>query len=115
MEYVSGRVDADEEAALGVSGVEEFDLDDALVCLAHEEWVNEREDRWFRELYSWLGRQERPRISQRLQRLAKLYASKGKAWHRSQKETFFLSSKGGHHYGFEHELRILKRSPPFYY
>ncbi len=108
MEYVSSQVDADD--ALDALGVEEFDLDDALACLAHEEWVNEREDRWFRELYCWLGKQELTDEDLQALRGLRIIRLEGQDLASIADGEVFLSRKGGDEYGFEHELRIVKKS-----
>ncbi|SRR6266404_1310414 len=107
-EYISSQLVAS-VAVLEELGVAEFGLAELIECLRNSDWLEEQADEWLLRLYAYLGTHQ-PNKSQ-LQELKKLGILRlvgNRLSSVTEGSVFFPLDKRGS-YGFERELRVLKR------
>jgi len=91
--------------------VDEFLVGRLLVCLRNHDWTEKHDNKWFARLYYYLSRQEL--TDQQIDLLKELNIVKlenGQLTSANEGLIFFPFSRRGREYGFEHELRVIKRS-----
>ena len=111
-EYLSTEIKA-KKIILRKLGVEDFSIEKLIKCLENTEWVKKQSDEWFAFLYEYLSKREL--FNDQLKQL------KGLDIIRLENEEltsvkdeailaiFFPLNEKGKGYGFENELRIIKR------
>jgi len=109
-EYISSDVKAKKSILQQKLGVEEFSINHLIRCLEDEDWVKNHNNEWFADLFEYLSKQ---RISNetldQLKELKIVKLENGEIASINGGVIFFSLYKKGRDYGFEDELRILKK------
>lgn len=108
-EYISLDIKAN-KPILDAFGVQEFEFSHLVQCLQNVEWLEQQSDEWFNRLYLYLNRLElKEEPLRKLKELRILRLENNELASTIEKPVFFPLDKKGD-YGFEKELRILKRT-----
>jgi hypothetical protein len=108
-EYLSSKIKIAKDV-LRKLNVNEFSIDSLFECLKDNEWVGKQDAEWFALLYQYLSRQEL--TNEQIDLLKKLRIIKlenGRLTSIDEGPVFFPISRRGKDYGFENELRIIKK------
>jgi hypothetical protein len=108
-QYIASEVSAKVEILEDILGVLRFDFDLLLACLNHEHWVAHQSDEWLLKLYEFLSALKLSANEiENLRHLKILRLENGEMVDLASGQVFFPLSKKTN-YGFEHELRVLRR------
>jgi len=109
-EYISEKIDVAKDVLRKLK-VDEFSVDQLLEYLKNPEWTKKQDDEWFVRLYMYLSRQELTQDQFSLMRnLDILRLENGELVSTVDGPIFLPLSRQGKNYGFETELRVIKRS-----
>ena len=109
-EYLSKRVKVTKNI-LQKLNVDEFLVGRLLECLKNHDWIEKQDIKWFARLYYYLSRQElTDKQIALLKELSILKLENGGLTSTKEDYIFLPFSRRGKEYGFEHELRVIKRS-----
>ena len=107
-EYLSDKIKAKKQV-LQKLGVNDFSIDDLIKCLENKEWIKNQNEEWFAKLFNYLSKKKLS--DEQLERLRSLEIIKlenGELTSINKGAVFFpLERKAV--YGFEDELRIIKK------
>jgi hypothetical protein len=109
-EYLSINVEHNvSKQILSMLGVKEFSFSDLINCLQNTEWLMKKNDKWLSELYLYLKSLSlAPKDLEKLRSLKIIRRDNNELISPSEQTVFFPLGKKCD-YGFEHELRIIKR------
>lgn len=108
-EYISSDIKASKQI-LDALKVPEFGVEQLVQCLQKEEWLKKQSDEWFTWLYAYLNsRKLEVKQIEELKKLKIVRLENDELASTIEKPIFFPLDKKGD-YGFEKELRILKRA-----
>ncbi|MCX7811237.1 MAG: DUF3883 domain-containing protein [Leptospiraceae bacterium] len=108
-EYISSDIKAN-KSTLDALKVSEFEFSHLAQCLQKTEWLKQQSDEWFIKLYSYLNSRNLGEEQLReLKELRILRLENDELASTIEKPVFFPLDKKGD-YGFEKELRIIKRT-----
>jgi hypothetical protein len=108
-EYISSDIKAN-KSTLDALKVPEFEFSHLAQCLQKTEWLKQQSDEWFIKLYSYLNSRNLGEEQLReLKELRILRLENDELASTIEKPVFFPLDKKGD-YGFEKELRIIKRT-----
>jgi hypothetical protein len=108
-EYISSYIKAN-KPILDALKVPEFEFSHLAECLQKTEWLKQQSDEWFIKLYSYLSsRNLGEKKLRELKELKILRLENNELASTIEKPVFFPLDKKGD-YGFEKELRIIKRT-----
>lgn len=108
-EYISPDIKVNKEI-LDELGVPEFEFSDLVQCLQKEEWLINQSDEWFTRLYAYLNHKvlEDKQI-EAIKKLKIIRLESNELTSPSESNIFFPLDKKSN-YGFEAELRVIKRT-----
>jgi len=107
-EYLSDTIKAKRQV-LQKLGVNDFSIDDLIKCLENKEWIENKNEEWFAKLFNYLSKKKlSDEHLERLRSLEIIKLENGELTSINKGAVFFpLERKAV--YGFEDELRIIKR------
>jgi len=107
-EYLSDKIKAKKQV-LQKLGVNDFSINDLIKCLENEEWIKNQNEEWFARLFNYLSKKKLS--DEQLEQLKDLDIIKlenGKLTSINKGAVFFQLERKAV-YGFEDELRIIKK------
>lgn len=108
-EYILSKIKSDGEI-LDKLGVVKFSNEDLIKCLENTEWVKKQSDNWFALLYEYLSKELPHNLLGQLEGLDIIRLESGELTSKKEGVVFLSIDKKGKEYGFEKELRIVKRN-----
>ncbi|MCD6398647.1 MAG: hypothetical protein J7L08_01895, partial [Candidatus Aenigmarchaeota archaeon] len=109
-EYLSDKIKAKKQV-LQKLGVNDFSIDDLIKCLENKEWIKNQNEEWFAKLFNYLSKKKLS--DEKLERLRSLEIIKlenGEFTSINDDTIFFpLKKERKEIYGFENELRVIKK------
>jgi len=108
-EYISPEVKAKREILRSL-GVQTFECNHLLQCLQKNEWLDKQTDEWFTWLYEYLNNQKLEEKQFNVLTELKIIRLENNELVSISEGNIFLLSDGKGDYGFEEELRIVKRN-----
>ncbi|VVB85353.1 Uncharacterised protein [uncultured archaeon] len=109
-EYISSDLKIKKPILLAL-GVDSFKFDNLLQCLQKTEWLNKQNDDWFIKLYTYLNSEKLDQEQiQKLKKLKIIRLEKDGELASNLNEPIFFPLENKSDYGFEKELRIIKRT-----
>ncbi|MCW7081006.1 MAG: DUF3883 domain-containing protein, partial [Candidatus Methanospirare jalkutatii] len=107
-EYLSDKIKAKKQV-LQKLGVNDFSIDDLIKCLENKEWIKNQNEEWFARLFNYLSKKK---LSyEQLERLRSLEIIKLENGELTSinEDTIFFPLEKKEVYGFESELRVIKK------
>jgi len=108
-EYMSSGIKV-RQGVLSALEVETFQLDHLLQCLQQTDWLEGQSDGWFIELYSYLASQKLSNEQLRLLKKACIIRLENGNLASVSEQSIFLPLARRRAYGFEEELRVVRRA-----
>jgi len=107
-EYLSDKIKAKKQVFQKL-GVNDFSIDDLIKCLENKEWINNQNEEWFARLFNYLSKKKlSDEQLEQLKDLDTIKLENGELTSINKGAVFFpLERKAV--YGFEDELRIIKK------
>jgi len=107
-EYMSQKIKA-KKSVLNKLGVREFSIDDLIKCLENTEWIKTRENEWFVKLYAYLNYKKLSYTELEKIRSSKIIKLENEELTSIKEGTIFFFLEKKVMYGFENELRVIKK------
>lgn len=108
-EYISSEIKANKQI-LDALGVPEFGFNQLAQCLQKEEWLNSQSDEWFISLYVYLNKQGLKKEQREFLKQLKIFRLESNELASISEKPIFSPLNNNSDYGFENELRVLKKT-----
>jgi len=107
-EYLSEKIKA-KKSVLNKLGVRDFSIDDLIDCLEKTEWIKKQDGKWIVRLFSYLSKKKlSDEQLERIKNLSIIKLENGELTSINEGTVFFPLEKKVV-YGFEDELRVIKK------